>query len=315
MNIAPQFLTNPSCVVRTVALLAGFFAVGGMIVFLKPLLGRGQASAHLSDRYLTFAILAPVLLIPVYLAGGVLTAGITCLSILCQLELLRVAQLPAKPRMIPVALLAIATQVSAALPDLRLSVLSLQMPLFYVMPLVSFVVACLLANLIHRSPSRWDDAAAISFGTAIVGFCFAHIILLGSLNGGFGFFVFLIMCVVLNDIFAFTAGYFFGRSKMAPSLSPRKTWEGFIGGTIGTIVAACIFSYAAGDLPVFAVVLAALLISIFAPAGDLLLSLFKRNYGAKDFGTLLPGTGGALDRLDSLVLAAPAFYYLVVYCS
>ena len=122
--------------------------------------------------------------------------------------------------------------------------------------------------------------------------------------------------VWVADIAAYFSGRAFGKRKLAPSISPGKTWEGTVAGLFGAVAVSLAFllntpvSLASQLTPLQAVVLG-LLVSIAGQLGDLVESLFKRNVGAKDFGSLLPGHGGVLDRMDSVVFAVVVVYYWV----
>jgi len=107
----------------------------------------------------------------------------------------------------------------------------------------------------------------------------------------------------LNDTGAYFAGRAFGRNKLAPSISPGKTWEGWAGGMVASLaVAQVLQALVPVSAPWFVL---ALVVSIFGPVGDLTESALKRRAGVKDSGQLLPGHGGILDRFDSHIFAAP----------
>lgn len=114
-----------------------------------------------------------------------------------------------------------------------------------------------------------------------------------------------------SDSFAYLAGKFFGKNPLAPSISPKKTIEGLIGGIAGTLAVAWgTWAYFIPESSVIAAYVVALLVAVLAPMGDLLASVLKRNAGVKDSGIFLPGHGGALDRLDSFIFAAPIIVLL-----
>ena len=117
--------------------------------------------------------------------------------------------------------------------------------------------------------------------------------------------LFIFILIWSSDSFAYIVGRFFGKRPLAPILSPKKTIEGFLGGILGTISVAIIASYYWNLLPLHIGVSLALSVSIAAPLGDLLASAIKREANVKDSGVFLPGHGGALDRLDSFITAAP----------
>jgi phosphatidate cytidylyltransferase len=125
-----------------------------------------------------------------------------------------------------------------------------------------------------------------------------------------------VLITALDDIAAFFAGTSFGRHKMAPSISPGKSWEGAVGGALGAIAAGALFGLFFSDLDLVHGLAIGVICALLAPVGDLMESLAKREIGIKDSGRLLPGHGGLFDRLDAILFCAPAvFLYLrfVVY--
>jgi phosphatidate cytidylyltransferase len=160
------------------------------------------------------------------------------------------------------------------------------------------------------------------------GLMYVHLILLRAQPQGFEYCLYLFGVIWANDILAYLVGIVFGRHRLAPDISPKKSWEGSAGGLCGAVLVSVLFSwfkgwdFSVGGWPVIisglrisvwqAVFLGAA-ISVFAQMGDLIESLLKRALQAKDSGSLLPGHGGVLDRMDSFVLTFPIFYYFVVY--
>ncbi len=122
---------------------------------------------------------------------------------------------------------------------------------------------------------------------------------------------FLFVLIWSSDTFAYFTGKFFGKHKMAPKISPKKTWEGFFGGVLLTLVAGFsvekYFPELRGNW-----ILVGFLVSIFAPLGDLVESQLKRTFGVKDSGNIIPGHGGILDRLDSFIICVPVVYLYFV---
>jgi len=123
---------------------------------------------------------------------------------------------------------------------------------------------------------------------------------------------FLVLVVELSDILQYVWGKSIGKRPVAPSISPNKTWEGFVGGivcatAIGTAV------WWATPFSLGEAALMALVITIMGFAGGLIMSAIKRDRGVKDYGVLIEGHGGVLDRIDSLCFAAPVFFHLTRY--
>ncbi len=117
----------------------------------------------------------------------------------------------------------------------------------------------------------------------------------------------LFVLIWSSDTFAYFVGRFFGKNKMAPKISPKKTWEGFAGGFILTLILGYFIETQIPNIRGNWVVVGGL-VAIFAPLGDLVESQLKRMFGVKDSGKILPGHGGILDRLDSFILCAPVIF-------
>ncbi|WP_394759490.1 phosphatidate cytidylyltransferase [Flavobacterium sp.] len=132
----------------------------------------------------------------------------------------------------------------------------------------------------------------------------------------------LIICIFIliwtNDTFAYIVGKSIGKNKLFESISPKKTIEGFVGGVVFAIIASIIISKYYFKMPVYVWVITALIISFFGTIGDLVESKFKRVANVKDSGSIMPGHGGMLDRLDSIIFVSPflfLFYKIIVYVS
>lgn len=115
-----------------------------------------------------------------------------------------------------------------------------------------------------------------------------------------------------SDTFAYFTGYLFGRHKLCPNVSPKKTVEGFVGGIIGTAASVAALGYSFGFDPRYLAILGVLQ-SLVASLGDLVESIIKRYTGIKDSGNLIPGHGGVLDRFDSVIFTAPTVYYFLFF--
>ena len=118
---------------------------------------------------------------------------------------------------------------------------------------------------------------------------------------------FLFVLIWSSDSFAFFTGKIFGKHKMAPKISPKKTWEGFAGGVFFTLIIGYFIEMKFPDLRGNYIIVG-FLVSVFAPFGDLVESQLKRNFGVKDSGNIIPGHGGILDRLESIIICAPVVY-------
>jgi phosphatidate cytidylyltransferase len=181
--------------------------------------------------------------------------------------------------------------------------------------LATFMLAFVLnAFATTRAPATVAIAATI-LGATWIGFGLGHILLLREMQDKARLLSFTVLITVwAADTFAYFAGRLFGRHKLAPSLSPGKTWEGFLVGSLAGIFASFIALYDTRDtyLTSWQAVLLGLVVVLAAASGDLFESMLKRDMEVKDTGRLLGGHGGVLDRIDSLLFASIAAFYLVL---
>lgn len=127
--------------------------------------------------------------------------------------------------------------------------------------------------------------------------------------------LFYLFLVWGNDVFAYLVGVSIGKHRMCERLSPKKSWEGFVGGVIGSLAMGALGAWTLNDSYALWLGLA-FVVSISSVLGDLVESMFKRDAGVKDSGKIMPGHGGMLDRFDALIASAPfAFIYLLLFCT
>lgn len=153
-----------------------------------------------------------------------------------------------------------------------------------------------------------------NFGSFYVGLFSAFLPLIMAGQNGAAWLLFLTTITAASDSGAYFVGRAMGRNKLCPSISPGKTVEGFIGGLVcGTVVAVLVGIAVFDRANILPLALIAFILSALGVVGDLAESLLKRSMGVKDSGTLLPGHGGILDRVDSLLLTAPVLYYILFF--
>jgi len=176
-----------------------------------------------------------------------------------------------------------------------------------------FIVLALLFLILMQFRRRANDGVIVDisttlFGILYVSWFFSFLIKIRYLPGGVGILGALLLITKLGDIGAFLVGVSVGKTPLIPRISPKKTIEGAMGGMFFSIIAALVskpllhFSYTH-------LILIAVVLSILGQLGDLSESLIKRDCGVKDSGNILPGMGGILDEIDSLLFTAPVFYF------
>ena len=178
--------------------------------------------------------------------------------------------------------------------------------------LLIFLFGCVILGLLTKRPLH-EVLPAISIGSAALLFVvlpFSYIVRLDEIEPvGRQLVLFTLVLVWAGDMLAYVVGKSLGRVPMAPALSPKKTWEGALGNILASMIVAVLFAKWM-QTDVITLLVIAGVANIAGQAGDLIESAYKRGAAVKDSGGLLPGHGGMLDRIDSLILATPAVWIL-----
>ena len=177
------------------------------------------------------------------------------------------------------------------------------------------IMALFITELYQKSENSFTNIAYTILGVIYVVVPLALTNLLVILHGEFSPMILMSVFIFAwcNDTFAYLTGMKFGKHKLFERISPKKTWEGWIGGFVFTIIAAIIVAYFSDALHTIDFIAIAVITSVFGTFGDLVESMFKRQFGVKDSGNILPGHGGILDRFDILLVVLPiVFCYLLI---
>lgn len=191
-----------------------------------------------------------------------------------------------------------------------------------------YVFAQLMIMLVNHQNTKFENASASIYSGVFIPFCFATFVLVRDLYKMYPdsiskhqalFLVVLgISCSWLTDTCAYFVGVLFGKHKMTPVISPKKTYEGAIGGIVGCLLLNMLilflFNKYLFETPLFSylsLALISILLSCSSMCGDLVASVIKRNYGIKDYGKIIPGHGGIMDRFDSCLFVMPILYIVI----
>lgn len=198
---------------------------------------------------------------------------------------------------------------AALIPSLAVVLVTLREPR---MALLTIGLGAVAIGLLAAA-LRVDHAGRIGAGVAYIGIPAVALTWLDAVpEDGWLLVLWLLLVVWATDIFAYAVGRMVGGARLAPSISPGKTWSGLAGGVLGAVLVGAAASHQMGGRPILAALLAAML-AVIGQIGDLYESSLKRQRGVKDSGRSIPGHGGILDRLDSLLFAAPVYALAVVY--
>ncbi len=204
----------------------------------------------------------------------------------------------------------------------RMGRINFYMDLFKSINYFSFAIFILLVLLFCYAIFQHDkysliDIALTVFGMLYVVFLFSFVVLTRNLENGYLYFWLIFIGAWSTDTFAYFAGRIFGNHKLLPSISPKKTVEGAIGGMAGSILVTVLYGLIINryipPVPIYHYVVLGVLNGFLSQVGDWAASSIKRYVGIKDFGKSIPGHGGVLDRFDSLLFTAPVVYFYISF--
>ena len=178
--------------------------------------------------------------------------------------------------------------------------------------LTAFVVVSLVLALFRHDAQPVTAWAWTVAGALYLGILLNHFVALRNLPQGLAWLAVAVLLTWTNDSAAYFVGRAIGRHKFWPRHSPKKTWEGVVGGLVGAVLLGALLGALWLGLPWWNGALLGAVISATGPLGDLVESMVKRQFGAKDSGNLIPGHGGAWDRIDSLLFIVPTVYYWAI---
>jgi len=177
----------------------------------------------------------------------------------------------------------------------------------------AYIIAALMTIPIIRNETRGQlQRVSLSIvGFVYLGWMFGHLGFLANSEQFYGYLLYLLFAVQLNDIAAFTFGKLFGKHKLRSEISPNKTVEGSLGALATSMALPWLLHFSFPHFGTAELVLTGLIVGVGGQFGDLTISFIKRDVGVKDMGVLIPGHGGILDRVDSLIFVAPLFFHMV----
>lgn len=187
-------------------------------------------------------------------------------------------------------------------------------------PVYMFLVLPFRAVLTGETQGFHRSMGSTHWGMMLMIFSLSHLAYLLALPeelnppaGGLGLLIFIVLLTQFNDVFQYIWGKMIGKHKMIPKVSPNKTWEGFLGGLVTIAALSCLIGPLLTPMNIWMALVAGLLITCVGFIGDVNISSLKRDLQIKDSGSMIPGHGGILDRVDSLTYTAPVFFHYLHY--
>jgi phosphatidate cytidylyltransferase len=289
-------------------------AFGGVILgFLRW--GLKKELGPVWSTYRSWLVMAPIALAVVF-AGRVPTiVGITLLAIFGFKEFARASGLYRDWWMTGAVYVGIITVgIASLMPHPRGNEPGTGWYGFFVaVPVFAIALILLIPILRNRARGELQRMSLAIVGFVYIGWMFGHLGFLANAANAYGFLCYIIFATELNDVAAFTFGRLFGRHPLRSEISPRKTWEGALGAVAVSMVLPWLLRFSFPFFGTWQLILTGLIVGIGGQLGDLSISLIKRDIGTKDMGATIPGHGGILDRIDSLIYVAPLFMHMAGY--
>jgi phosphatidate cytidylyltransferase len=291
------------------------YIIGGLVGFAGLTLGiltaTGKNIASVWNTYRGWLVMVPLVLGTIFLGRTAIIVGVALLAIFGFKEFARATGLYNDWWLtglvyLGIGLLAVASLVT----DPRLG-----HPGWYglFMSLPTYVVGAvlLIPILRNRAKGQLQLVALAILGFVYFGWMFSHLGFLANTEHAYGYILFLIFAVEINDIAAFTSGKLFGKHKLRENISPNKTIEGAVGAVCIALLVPWLLWFSFPHFSVWDLVVTGLIVGVGGQLGDLVISYIKRDIGIKDMGAVIKGHGGILDRVDSMIFVAPIFFHVV----
>jgi phosphatidate cytidylyltransferase len=300
-------------VFRNFALLTtSLLVIGGMVIAVVRF-GFAKEVSHAWDSYRGWLVMIPTISVSLFAGRAVAICFFAIVAIVAFTEYARATGLHRDLTMtftglsgiIGIAIVTLARSPESGAPGLY--------GLFMAVPVFVSAALVLVAILRNQPDGQLKAIALTLFGVLYIGWMFGHVAFLANTRNAYGYLLYLLFAVELNDVAAYTCGKLFGRRPLCTNVSPWKTREGAIGAVLISAVFPLTVRFALPEFSTLECVVAGLIVGIGGHLGDLSISVIKRDIGVKDMGTLIRGHGGVLDRIDSLIYAAPLFFHFTRY--
>ncbi|MDQ2659041.1 MAG: phosphatidate cytidylyltransferase, partial [Verrucomicrobiota bacterium] len=294
-----------------VGIVAGVLVAGGVVLGLVQLIVR-QSISSIWQTYRAWLIMAPLALLVIFAGRVPFIIGVTLLAIFGFKEFARASGLYRDWWMTGAVYAGIITVGAASLmPHPRgLEPGPGWYGFFVAVPVFAIALILLIPILRNRFRGELQRMSLGIVAFVYVGWMFGHLGFLANSLNAYGYLCFIIFATEVNDVAAFTCGRLFGKHPMRDQISPKKTWEGALGALVVSLGMPWLLRFSLPEFGTTELILTGLIVGIGGQLGDLSISVIKRDIGTKDMGASIPGHGGILDRIDSLIYVAPLFMHM-----
>jgi phosphatidate cytidylyltransferase len=295
-----------------VALAAGLLVVAGAVLAVLKWVGQKNVG-HAQTAYAGWLFMVPLLLLVFFLGREATIVFLTFVAICGFREFARATGLDADWIITGAVYLGIGATGAVSLMTDPTHGKPGWYGLFMALPV--FVIAAILVIPVarNRAQGQFQLLALAAVGFLYFGWMFGHLAFLANSTHAYSYLGYLVVAVELSDVAAYTCGHLFGRHPLRSNISPNKTWEGAIGAFTLSLLLPWALHFTFPHLEAPDCLMAGLIVGIGGQLGDLVVSVIKRDLEIKDMGATIRGHGGILDRIDSLIYAAPLFFHFVRY--
>src|SRR5262245_14114487 len=293
--------------------LISLVIAGAVLGFLRFVLKTKTASMF--ETYWSWILIAGIGFVVVFLGRIPTIVGVTLLSIYAFKEFARASGLNRDSWMTGAVYAGIVTVGMTSI----LSQPNREEPgagwygFFVALPAFAIALILLIPILQNRARGELQRIALAIIGFIYIGWMFGHLGFMANARNAYGFICYIIFATGLTDVAAFTFGKIFGRHPLRSEISPNKTWEGALGALGVAMILPWLLRFSFPFFGTWQLILTGLIVGIGGQLGDLSISVIKRDIGTKDMAATIPGHGGILDRIDSLVYAVPLFMHMAGY--
>lgn len=312
--MSPQIALHDPIFRAYLCLVPASLAFGGAILSLLHW-GLKKELGGIWDTYRSWLVMAPIGLLVVFAGRIPVIAGVTLLAVFGFKEFARASGLYRDWWMTGAVYAGIvAVGVASAMPHPRGEEPGSGWYGFFVaVPVFAIALILVIPILRNRARGELQRMSLAIVGFVYIGWMFGHLGFLANANNAYGFLCFIIFATELNDVAAFAVGRLFGRHPLRSEISPKKTWEGALGAVAVSMALPWLLRFSFPFFGPWQLILTGLIVGIGGQLGDLSISVIKRDIGTKDMGATIPGHGGILDRIDSLIYVAPLFMHMAGY--